>query len=202
MSACLLLALNKQVVGRFSWLIVVHLALTLVAEITGGLLSLNAVPNGWVYNLNSATEFMLLTLIVTSGLSPGSKLRSRMWAAAVYLTMLIYNTWTHDPFVELLGLAYLTGGFVLVVFHAMALFREASLPEVHLFRSGAFWFNLSVVLYFGCCLPYVGLLDYLNEHDLALASRLYFLVDGLFFLRYGLAALSFVMLSNFKTRSS
>lgn len=83
------------------------------------------------------------------------------------------------------------GIFLVVVYIATLTNRVLIGNEI--FRNPVFWICLSTILYYGCIIPYMGLLNYLIKNAPNTADKLYDIILLLNFIRYPLVAFAFYL---------
>ncbi|MBL0045455.1 MAG: hypothetical protein IPP33_14010 [Flavobacteriales bacterium] len=96
---------------------------------------------------------------------------------------------------------YVTMEFLILSVTAFTylLVRLAGYTDVLIWREPTFWIYLSIVVFMGAGIPYLGLMNriYLTNSDLA--DRLFDILSVLYFLRYGMVLYAGYLLSKSRT---
>lgn len=165
----------------------VALLLAFVVENASAVLVLFNKDNNWLYNLYIPLEFYLLAYMA-------HRSSARRWSTALTLVavlgftvLFIEEQYSPGPFHLLNAHSTLLAWAVLTVLYATLLVQLAENCTSALWKEQRFWVYLSVLLFVGPAIPYVGLLNMMHARDPELAGRLFLIVDILFFLRYGTA---------------
>ncbi|MEZ4759905.1 MAG: hypothetical protein R2810_08960 [Flavobacteriales bacterium] len=115
-------------------------------------------------------------------------------AATIFLAALLQEGLGTDLRSGFLTRTLVVGGLLLAVSGVDVLFRMARRSDSPLAGRADFWMLVSVVTYFLCFIPTMGLYHYVGEKDIVLAEAIYGINDYLFILRYGLLAYSLHLL--------
>jgi hypothetical protein len=107
---------------------------------------------------------------------------SCIWLADLFKTGL--NTFSNKFFI-----CY---SVLLIVIYITVLTRPA-FTEKNILKYPVVWVCIATILYYGCMIPYIGLLNYLLKNAPNTADRLYDIILGLNFIRYPLVALAFYL---------
>jgi hypothetical protein len=94
---------------------------------------------------------------------------------------LSYATWAIATICVILVLIYL-GVLFRVLFSSQNIFKQAD-----------FWLSVSILMFFGCNIPFYSLFNYLYSENPVLLDRLFDIVLVLNFIRYPLVAFSFYL---------
>ena len=164
-----------------------------IAEIYGYYLSTSIHSNNnlWFFNLywlfelwivgyaamnivsHTRVKTVILSLLVITSI---------IWAANVYNQSLqLYATW---------GISAIC--ITLVVVYFIVLFNNLFATQ-RIISDPIFWLSISVVLFFGCLLPYYGLFNYLYEKSPETLNRFFDITIALDFIRYPIIALAFYL---------
>ncbi|MBK7384836.1 MAG: hypothetical protein IPI81_16110 [Flavobacteriales bacterium] len=176
-----------------------QLALAMVVENTSGILFIFDHENSVLYNFYIPLEFALLCAFAAFSF------RSRLVHAVLLLVVVCYGVvlflelrqGTPIIFTKSLLLAYAT----LTITFSVLLVRLAGSTEVRLWKDQRFWVYLSIVVFTGAVIPYVGLMNHLYTSDPALAKSLFGIIEVLFFLRYGMVWLAGALLPRSPVRA-
>lgn len=161
-----------------------QLVLTFIKESICATYSSFFLQNGWLYNLSLPLETALLALFahrtirtIWSG-----------WVCGTVVLVLVLST-LHE-FLQpvpvdvlharstIFGWAFLT---LIFCYLLVGLAERSPLPP---WRDPLFWTYLSIVVFSGPAIPYVGLINRLAEQGSTLALDLYIILDVLFFLSW------------------
>lgn len=94
---------------------------------------------------------------------------------------------THRPFSEeIYALTALIDSLMVTFVCFMQLLALSDRELTPVYRLPWFWISFAFVVFYGTTLPLNGLLEFLTEHDVELASRLYVINDIPFFLFYAI----------------
>lgn len=168
--------------------------LALFCEVLGYYLSFGAKHNIWLYNLYWLVGELWLMTVPGIILLRRAVLRRFLFFITIITTLIwIVKIYQHglskfSPFI-LLSI-YLTT----LLIYFIVLFHIALSTEEKLVKLPAFWLCLSVIIYFGCNIPYYGLYNYLESKEPKLLNQLFDITLVLNFIRYPLVAVSFYLM--------
>lgn len=155
------------------------LAVTAVVELLAYTLVCFERENHWLYNLYLCAQVPLGAWLVRS-MSNDAALRKYAWAGVLvsggFALWEVLGSGTFRLLFTRLGML---NNMVLAVLFTWLLFEQASRSRP-LFAQAPFWLVVAHLMYVGCTLPLTGLLNYLNERNLGLSSRLYVVHDVVF----------------------
>jgi len=148
--------------------------------------------NLWIFNWYLLCEMWL------AGLAGKSLISNKIIKRIIpYLLIALTVLWAVNIYVEgmvnFANWCFIGSSIILVAIYIVVLFETALFKSQNIFSQPAFWLSLSIVLFFGCDLPYFGLRNYLISHNLnSLELKLYIINSVLNFIRYPLIAISFI----------
>ena len=153
-----------------------------IAEVLGGVLSLTGIHNLVVFNLSWALEFLILLALFHAAF-PG---RGGMLytLGGVFLAGWAIELWSVGANTKLVVLSIMGGAFVLAGLYLYLLWWTSNTWMAPMHRSPRFWLFLSITLYFGACTPLLGTANHFSATNKALASDLYYLLQGVCVLHY------------------
>lgn len=107
-----------------------------------------------------------------------------LWSINIYVeSMASFANW-----------CFIATSIVLIFIYFAVLFDLALFKNQRIVNQPAFWLSLSILLFFGCDLPYFGLRNYLIGHQLnGIEHRLHTINTILSLIRYPLIAISFIL---------
>lgn len=151
--------------------------------------------NAWLYNLYVPIEFYIL-LIMAQHL-----LKHRLSAVFIALVGLLYAVILIREIGQSDGSTLLYTRSTLLAFGSVTLLYAALLVDLAertktvLWKDQRFWVYLSVFLFMGPAIPYVGMMNEVYHRDPDLAFNLFLILDLLFLLRYGAAIVAGLLLN-------
>ncbi|MCB0768047.1 MAG: hypothetical protein KDB95_12630 [Flavobacteriales bacterium] len=164
------------------------LILGFAVEITSSLLQHSSRHTTWIYTLYIPLEMMLLLHFAHEALG---RVRWR-WvigvAALLYLALLAFEA--SGELIILRSKSTLLGWSILTFLIAYLMVRLAEDSLLPLWKDQRFWVYLSILVFVGPAIPYVGLLNRVYAEDPRLASELFVIIEVLFIVRYGSALLA------------
>lgn len=147
--------------------------------------------NHWIYNLYMPIETGLLTW---GGYEYFKSTREKflVWIGYfIFLGILISEIIIKGLFV-LSNHGYIAEGILMVVLYLSVIYMQLTSQNNTWKRSPEFWISLGIVLYFGGDIPYLSLMDYLQQYYPKINLYLYrFINIGLSNLRYLFLAIAF-----------
>ncbi len=161
------------------------LLLATITETSGMTLKHLDVPNSMVYKTYMPLEFALLLHVAWS--YGGQRLLrwSLACLAGVFVVLLLVD-WTRPAaYGDLIPLSMLYSTGMIAIIYAALLIHHAESSPVLIWRTHTFWMLLSVLLFMGPALPFLGILDELYASDPGMAQILFQIIEVLFLLRYG-----------------
>ena len=146
--------------------------------------------NLWLYNAYLLVQFRLVAWGMHSmGMSVG--LKRGCWLLVAMRTGVWFFEWMNKPFSgEIYTMTSLIDSMMITFLCFIQLVALSNREQTPVYRLPWFWIALAFVVFHGTTLPLNGLLAYLTEHDMELASRLYVIHDILFVLFF--AVMTFV----------
>lgn len=181
-------------------LIFAQVFLALISECLGELLIKFHRYNSWVFNLHNLADMWL-----TGGAAMLLLGKSAFRRSIPYLLTFLTGIWAIN--IYNIGFYYLATWFfvssciLLVLLYIAVLFNKSLFTNKKIIQEPATWLSMSVILYFGCNVPYFGLYNYLIAHNYASVEKLWFINLSLDFLRYPLIAIAFFLMARQKIRA-
>ena len=121
-------------------------------------------------------------------------------AFMLFSVVFVLQAWTESIRIYL-NYADVTACLVLTIVYSMVLYTFSQRSKQPLWRSPEKWACLGILLYFACSVPYVSIMNYLQEHHPTVNTFLYYLISGVLAnLRYLLLALAFLMIYRTSTK--
>jgi len=171
-------------------LIMLQVAIALLAECYGRYLGLKGQHNAWVFNLQNLADLLLTgwaAKLLTG--KPINKvipflllLFTGLWAVNIYV----------DGFYQLAAWFFVSSCILLVLLYIAVLFNKSLFSNKRILEEPATWLAISVILYFGCSVPYFGLYHYLISNFSVTARNLWAINMWLDVLRCPLIAVCFL----------
>ncbi len=198
----ILLALPGKIfalgVGIYYWarlpllyrLIFLQVAMAFITESVGGYLGFQHKHNLWIFNLYNLSD-----LVLTGWCGRLLLNRYKYSYVVTYFLAFLIVWWVIEIYDfgihHFASMFFTLSCIVLVCVYVVVLFSNSMFTK-KIFREPAFWLSVSVILYFGCCLPYFGLYNYLIAEQAAMAKKLMMINRVLNFLRYPLIGIAFI----------
>lgn len=182
-AAVLWLATNRQK-PRWLALLGFYLLLSMSVELTAWILGKVERNNALVYNVFSIFDFVGINWMLYH-INPIRR-QSRLFilASSVIAGLVLVSCLTNLNIVESHFMSFIfVTGLMLVAHSLLVLMRLASSSEESLMRTGEFWFCSSVLLYYTCSVPSLGLamhfaqtrtdfaISLLNLNDIAFVGK-------------------------------
>ena len=149
----------------------------------------------WFYNFYLPLEVILLMVLAHGSVG-------KRWLRGTFIVALIayFALWTMELFAaeptELLNSkSTLFGWSILTLIYGGLLVQLADTSVVPLWKDQRFWTYLSVLIFVGPAIPYIGLINRIYAEDPGMASDLFVIIDVLFFVRYGCALIAGALLT-------
>ena len=166
------------------------LAATFLVDNSCAFMAMRGIANTWLYNMYLPVQFALLAVFA-------QRIRPGIWPLALCIgAIMVYATllWSESRgsvnaetlFSRSLLFAW---GYLTVIF-TWSLVLLADRTEGMLWRDQRFWLYLSIVVFFGVALPFVGSINKVNATNPGLADRLFYIVDALYFLSYAMVGVA------------
>lgn len=158
--------------------------------------------NLWVFNLYLLCEMWL------DGMAGRLLIRNNIIKQAVFYTLLgLTVLWGVNIYlVSMASFAnwcFVATSIVFIIIYFIVLFDTALFNAKSILIQPAFWLCLSIILFYGCDLPYFGLRNYLIKHQMRSTElKLYVINSILNFIRYPLVAVSFIFCRNTNKQKS
>lgn len=172
----------------------VALILAFVVENSSAALLITDQNNAWLYNLYVPLEFYLLAIMA-------ERILNKRWSTALaavggagYAALYLYEVTREGAFDLLDSRSTLLAYAIQTVLYAALLIELAERTTTVLWREQRFWVFLSVFLFMGPVIPYVGMMNEVYQRDAMLANSLFLIVDVLFILRYSAALIAGLMI--------
>ncbi len=172
-------------------LILLQVVLAISAELYGRQLAKYSVHNAWVFNIYNLSDLILTGTV--AGLLLG---KVKYASIAYYLVAIMCIFWSIEVYVygiHHLASLFFTGSCIVLALLYIWLLYSKLLFTKKILKEPVFWLSISVILYFGCCLPYFGLYNYLIAHEYVIAKKLMNINRVLNFLRYPLIGVCFII---------
>lgn len=178
----------------FYRIIVLSVLLGFAALIGGIVLQLAAsgAGNQWLFNFYIPAETAVL-------LYAGSLVFRSSGAKAVLCIAfaLFFATWGWQVAQTGIGVfankAAMLESVFLVALYLFILYRHTILHDGPVYRSPVFWICCGIILFFGCNIPYIGVIHFLEQKKPVLNNRLYNLIIVLQNVRYLFIGIAFIV---------
>ncbi|MGN6568824.1 MAG: hypothetical protein ACTHJ0_12770 [Flavipsychrobacter sp.] len=172
--------------------ILLQVTLALVCEVVGeGVEKIYHKNNLWIFNLYLLAETWL------NGLAGIVLLKNKSIKVAIHNTLFLLTViWIINVYSNGMQIfanwCFVASAIATIIIYMLVLFNNA-FSKQSIFTMPAFWLSISIILFFGCDLPYFGLRNYLLKHSVNIEEQLYYVNYVLNFLRYPLIAICFFL---------
>lgn len=178
-------------------LIFVQVFFALLAESFGAYLGHHYIHNAWVFNIYNLIDLLLTGI--------AAQLLLRKYKYIIYGFIVFgFIIWGIEVYkygiLHLANIFFIFSCILLVCVYLFVLLNQ-SLFTKRIFTEPAFWLSISVILYFGCCLPYFGLYNYLINEQYAIAKKLVIINRVFNFIRYPFIAVCFIIIGRQKGKA-
>ncbi|HTB31892.1 MAG TPA: hypothetical protein VK808_07695 [Bacteroidia bacterium] len=177
----------------FFFQLVAYILIFILAIVVKLIAYANNVPpyNQWVYNLYMPIETGILVWAGFEYFKNSGKRFLIYVGYLIFLTIFISEICVKGIMI-LSNHGYVAEGILLLVIYLLLLYSQFTKSNNAWKRSPEIWISLGIVLYFGGSIPYLTLMNYLQESHSAINQFLfYFIIDGLANVRYLLLGLGF-----------
>lgn len=172
--------------------ILLQVILALISEVSGeGIEKYYHKNNLWIFNLYLLFETWLNGLAGIALLENKSIKRVIRYTLFLLTVVWIVNVYSNGMQI-FANWCFIASAIVTIVIFMFVLFNNAFTRQ-NIFIKPEFWLSLSIILFFGCDLPYFGLRNYLLKHFINVEEQLYYVNYVLNFLRYPLIAICFFL---------
>lgn len=148
--------------------------------------------NIWIFNwyllaevwLNGlAGKQLLKNKLIQKVVIPVLVLITLIWCANIYISgMVDFANW-----------CFVASSLMLIVLYFIVLFDNALFLSQKIITQPVFWLSFSIILFFGCDLPYFGIRNYLANKHSDIELKVDIINYVLNFVRYPLVAISFIL---------
>jgi len=146
--------------------------------------------NAWIFNIYMPLEPLLLG-IASIDFVRGPNYKKVVWPfLLINFAIWIFELY-HDSIYIFASFSMICGCFLLVCLYISVLFKAIIFNNKILIKEPLFWLCLSIILYFGCDIPYMGVLRYWPRYKSSV--HLTNINQILNFIRYPLVAVSFIL---------
>ncbi len=168
-------------------LITIQLGISLVVQTIGLYLMQNGMLNEWLFNVYIPIEIWFLggaALIYLNNNAQKSVLSALLIFATIVWLFQIYNNGIEQFAVWTL----LTQSLILVLAYTTILFQLLRTQDKDSFiiKKSTFWIAISIIIYYGCNIPFFSFLQHLIEVDKNSAKLLFQINSVLCLIRYPL----------------
>lgn len=146
--------------------------------------------NDWLYNGYVVIEYIMLLIFAQQSFRTKWATRSCLLALVAYLALVAGELHGGAKGVILYANSLLFAWAVLTILFTVLLVRLANTVDDRSWRDQRFWVYLSIVVFMGGGIPYIGLLNQVYAHDQRMAKDLFMIIDVLFLLRYGMTTVA------------
>lgn len=141
------------------------------AEISGYFLSKYHYNNSWIYNIYLVVSVSVL--IKAGAFLSNKKIIKKLANVVVPLFILMWGISISRSTDKLASDAFLVGAILLCLLFLSILIENALIATFSYFKQPVVWLSIAIVIYFGCNIPYFGLMNHLIKDDGRLAYKLY-----------------------------
>lgn len=148
--------------------------------------------NIWVFNIYLLVEVWLIGLagrlllrnkLIQKFVLPVLILATLIWCSNIYFSgMADFANW-----------CFVASSLILIVLYFIVLFDNALFSSQKIITQPVFWLSFSIIIFFGCDLPYFGIRNYLVNKHSDIELKVDYINYILNFIRYPLVAISFIL---------
>ncbi|MBK9760891.1 MAG: hypothetical protein IPO90_13205 [Flavobacteriales bacterium] len=184
---------------RVLWFFYAQLALAFLLDNAGAVLVARNEENAWLYKIYVTMEFLILSVFAQESIRSRWSMHVCAIVVLTYSGILAWEIQQGSANDILNSISLLFAMAILVAAFTYLLVRLAGYTDVLIWREPTFWIYLSIVVFMGAGIPYLGLMNriYLTNSDLA--DRLFDILSVLYFLRYGMVLYAGYLLSKSRT---
>ena len=186
-----------QYLSRAYRVVLLLALIALVSEVAGQYIRHNLHEhNVWLFNLYMPLEPLFLGVVSIDLV--GSRFYKKLVYCFIILNFIIWGIELYRNSLDsFASFSMICGCFLLVGIYTYTLFFISMHNNSTLIKIPSFWLCLSVILYFGCDIPYMGMFRYWPTYKTAIIkfSNINQLLN---FIRYPLVAICFIMAGNQK----
>lgn len=165
------------------WLIVLQVAIAIFCDSYGKYLVYHNQYNTWLYNY-----YMLAELWLTGSAAVYFIKKKILKQGVLFALLLVNMIWIIEVFhygiIRFATNTFMSLCVVLIIIYTGVLFNRSIFTNKSIIKQPVFWLALSVILYFGCDLPYLGLNNYLVKMSMSMAEKLFLINQLLDITRY------------------
>lgn len=147
--------------------------------------------NTWIFNIYMLIEMTLLGIAGSFLLDKSIRIYT-LSAFGIMQLLWIINALIGD-FDKLFNWFFVSSSALIVILFVFILFRNVLFKKKHLLIESVFYLCFSSILYFASVIPLFGLLNFLIEDNIAIATKLFYINISLNILRYILIAIAFYL---------
>jgi len=168
-----------------------QVVVAMCAEIYGYYLSTNSDNNLWFFNFYWLVEMWIVGWIAMKTLTDKRIIRIITYLLLTATFILALNIYIHGvKFYANWGISFIC--ITLVIVYLIVLFNNL-FGTKKLLTDAIFWFSISILLFYGCLLPYYGLFNFLYSRYPDILNQFFNITIALDFIRYPIVALSFYL---------
>jgi len=143
--------------------------------------------NGWLYSIYLPLDFILLATMAALHLRRTWSTTLAIAGGVGFFSVLVWEIFGQHEESIIFALSTTLSFCLLTALFAGLLIDLVERTTTVLWKDQRFWVYLSVFIFTGPAIPFVGLLNKIYKRDPDLAVELFIIIDVLFFLRYGAA---------------
>lgn len=149
--------------------------------------------NSWLFNIYILTDVWMMGLAAIN-LVAKRNLKLFFWILVLASTILWVVYIIINSIYIFANLVVVIDLTVLTIIYTAVLLTNSIFSSKQVLSQPIFWLSISVILFCACDIPYISLLNYLNEKAPTMARQLDKINSILDIVRYPLAAISFILL--------
>jgi hypothetical protein len=159
----------------FAWLIIF---ITVMETITS-VMAFNNVRNHFVFNIFDPVNFFTVAFFYYYHLHSLFIKKIIIFYLWVFPLLVFINAVWIQSFFNLNTHSYVFGGSFILLLSVAYIWQLYNSDETHsIFRDPVFWFSLAYLFYCAISVPYLGMLNYLNEQYLEFSRQYYIVYNG------------------------
>lgn len=175
-------------------LLLLQVVLAVITELTAWYLAAAYKANNmWVFNIYVIIEFWLL-LMAGRGFIASRSVKTGI----VYSIILISFIWTVEVFFQ--GFkkwptkTVTIGCILIMIVYFKALFDQVLFSKMPPYKLSIFWLSLSLILFYGCVLPFMALYNFFSVYYAEISRVLQdYMINIVNFLRYPMMGIAFYL---------
>lgn len=179
--------------------ILLQLAIAFIFELTGLIINLCHINNVVLFNVYMLGDVLLVGF---AGILLNERRSIKVFFTCILFSCALIWVWIFlkSELKQFFNWSFVMNCICLCLIYLTALLNNVMKSRYSIVIPGnsEFWVCFAIIIYYGCCIPFFGFMNYLLNHHPKIVQNIYTINVSLAIIRYSIIGLTFNVMSPFK----